>query len=137
MTVPTLVQILQARGITLWLDGDQVRCRAPKGPWTASDQALLTAYRTTLTTWCRQQLAGEGAADPGGALPEPPCPPHVPYVPLTSEGPLRQCQTCPHVWYLGCTCGHTHWQFHVETETWCCRACGTWYGEQSTSSLLR
>jgi hypothetical protein len=137
MTVPTLVRILQARGITLWLDGERVRGRVLKGRLTASDPALLTAHRTTLVTWLRQQTAGEGSADPGTTLPEPPCPPHVPYEPLPSEGPLRQCQTCPHVWYVACPCGDTHWQWYVETETWCCRACGAWYGGQSTAPLPR
>jgi hypothetical protein len=47
MTVPTLVQILQARGITLWLDGDRVRCRAPKGvpDGVGSGPADRTSYR--------------------------------------------------------------------------------------------
>jgi hypothetical protein len=132
MTVPTLVRILQARGITLWLDGDRVRGRVLKGYLTVSDQALLITHRTALVTWLHQQTAGDGPASPGAALPEPPCPPHVPYEPLPSEGSLRQCQTCPHVWYLGCACGQTQWQLHVEAETWYCRACGAWYGEQST-----
>jgi hypothetical protein len=132
MTVPTLVQILQARRIMLWLDGDRVRCRAPKGHLTASDQALLTAHRATLITWCRQHTAGERAADPGGVLPEPPCPPHIPYAPLPSEGPLRQCQTCPHVWAVACECGSSQWQLHVEAETWGCCACGAWYEHQLT-----
>jgi pyochelin synthetase len=48
--VPTLVQILRARGITLWLDGERVRCRAPKGHLTASDRSLLTVHRTALVT---------------------------------------------------------------------------------------
>jgi hypothetical protein len=132
MTVPTLLRILCARGITLWWDGDWVRCRAPKGYLTASDQALLTAHRTALITWCRQHTAGEGTPDAGRALPEPPCPPHVPYTPRPSDGPLRQCQTCPHVWYVPCACGQAQWQFDVETETWCCRACGVWYAPQVT-----
>jgi hypothetical protein len=132
MTVPTLLRILQARGIMLWLDGDQVRCRAPKGPWTASDQALLTVHRTTLVSWCRQQASREGAADPGMVLSEPPCPPHVPYEPLPSDGPLRQCQTCPRVWSVACECGSTQWHWHLEAEVWGCRACGVWYENQST-----
>jgi hypothetical protein len=105
MTVPTLVRLLQARGILLWLDGEQIRGRVLQGPLTRSDRALLTAHRTALLTWLRQQTAGEGAADCGTALPEPPCPPHIPYAPLPSDGPLRQCQTCPSVWYVTCPCG--------------------------------
>jgi hypothetical protein len=130
--VPTPLRILQARGITLWLDGDQVWCRAPKGPLTASDQTLLTAHCAALITWCRQQGAGGWSADLGASLPESPCPPHVPYALLPSDGPLRQCQTCPHVWYVPCACGNTQWQWHVEAEVWGCRACGVWYAAQST-----
>jgi hypothetical protein len=137
MTVPTLVRILQARGILLWLDGEQIRGRVLQGPLTRSDRALLTAHRTALLTWLRQQTAGEGAADCGTALPEPPCPPHIPYAPLPSDGPLRQCQTCPSVWYVTCPCGSIHWQLPVEVETWYCRACGVRYGAQSTAPLSR
>jgi hypothetical protein len=136
MTVPTLLRILRARGITLWLEGERVRGRVLKGPLTASDQALLATHRTALVTWLRQQTV-EGSAGPVAGLPEPPCPPHVSYAPLPSEGPLRQCQTCSHVWSVACACGSTRWQCHVETETWSCRACGAWYGEQPASPRPR
>lgn len=125
--VYTLLHDLHARGITLWLEGEHVRCRAPKGSLTTADQGLLTAHRAALVTWLRQQAALEA---PGASRLVPPglvCPPHVPYDPIPSQGPLRQCQMCPHVWSVACACGSTQWRLQTATETWCCRSCGTGY----------
>jgi hypothetical protein len=58
------------------------------------------------------------------------CTTHTPYASAPRDGPVRQCQACPAVWYDPCPCGSAGWRLDMSGDTgvWRCRACGTWYG---------
>jgi hypothetical protein len=61
---------------------------------------------------------------------------HVPYDPTPTEGPLRQCRDCPHVWQMPCGCGAVSWQcdWSGAQPVWTCRSCGIGYGADQAQS---
>jgi hypothetical protein len=125
MSAPTWFRTLQTRGLTIWWEGERVRCRAPHGVLTTADRQRLALHRTDLRTWLREHSV------PAPDVPQPPAPwPHqTPWPPEPALGPLRQGQQCPRVWYVPCPCGAVHWQWVACTETWRCGVCDTWYGQ--------
>ncbi|GAB2693331.1 non-ribosomal peptide synthetase [Nocardia thraciensis] len=66
-----LVSDLQRRGIHLWVDGDRLRFRAPRGVLTAEHRELLVAHKpAVIDHLTRDQAALRVTADPG-AVHEP------------------------------------------------------------------
>jgi hypothetical protein len=118
MSAPAWFLALQTRGLTVWWEGERVRCSAPPGVLTAADRQLLATHRDKLRTWLRHH-----------AVPAP-CLQHTPWPPDPVMGPLRQCQQCPQVWHVPCPCGAVQWRWVALTETWRCDVCDTWYGQR-------
>ena len=61
---------------------------------------------------------------------------HIPYDPTPTDGPLRQCRDCPHVWQMPCGCGAVSWQgdWSGAQPVWTCRRCGLCYGADQAQS---
>lgn len=66
---------------------------------------------------------------------------YIPCDPTPTDGPLRQCQACPHCWYVACGCGTASWQpaacWRVDgtgVVVWTCKGCGVRYGADREQS---
>lgn len=66
MTPESLLADLRQRGVHVVADGDDLRCRAPRGALTNADLAALREHKATLIA----QLGQDGAPGPKGE-PEP------------------------------------------------------------------
>ncbi|MGK8507002.1 amino acid adenylation domain-containing protein [Nocardia asiatica] len=68
MNVTALVTDLRQRGVHLWVDGEQLRFRAPQGVLTAEDREQLVAHKPAVLEFLGQDQASfEIATDPAAA----------------------------------------------------------------------
>lgn len=79
MSVNQLLSDVAAAGVTLYLDGDQLRFRARPGALTTDLRTGITRFRGEIVQKLRPQVEGRGATarcsycDPKEWIDEPPC----------------------------------------------------------------
>jgi len=66
MDVDELITELDADGVTLWLEGDELRFRARKGAFTEERRAVVRRHRDAIRAHLRQTAPAQVTADPAG-----------------------------------------------------------------------
>ncbi|ROO59766.1 pyochelin synthetase [Micromonospora sp. Llam0] len=66
MDVDELITELDAEGVTLWLEGDELRFRARKGAFSEERRAAVRRHRDAIRTHLRQTAPAPVTADPAG-----------------------------------------------------------------------